>query len=180
MNKDQSFILFSIFNIIFGLCGIGLIVSSVIMIFEMKFSSIVFIMISLGLIMILLMILGLKSKKKLEFLIVDLIFIMIIFLFFGVASGLFIAFKESLINYLKNKVNVNDFDFDNINKYNLNLFIVSLIAAFIGLLTFITGVIYCKKLKKSKYYKRKQKEEEEDILKGLDYSIPIESEITKN
>ena len=118
--------------------------------------------------------------KKLEFIIVNLIFIMIIFLFFGVASGLFIAFEESLINYLKNKVNVNDFDFDNINKYNLNLFIVSLIAAFIGLLTFITGVIYCKKLKKSKYYKRKQKEEEEDILKGLDYSIPIESEITKN
>ena len=96
------------------------------------------------------------------------------------SACIFIAFKESLINYLENKVNVNDFDFDKIYKYNLNLFIVSLIAAFIGLLTFITGVIYCKKLKKSKYYKRKGKEEEEDILKGLDYPIPIESEITKD
>ena len=74
MNKDQSFILFCVFNIIFGLCGIGLIVSSIIMIFALKFSSIVFIMISLGLIMILIMILGLKSKKKLPFIIVYLIF----------------------------------------------------------------------------------------------------------
>ena len=175
MNKDQSFFLFSVFNIIFGLCGIGLIVSSIIMIFAMNFSSIPFIMISLGLLMILIMILGLKSQKKLPFIIVYLVFIMIIFLFFGVLSGLFIAFKENLINYFENILNVNDFDFDNIYKYNLNLFIVSLIAAFIGLLTFITGVIYCKKLKKSKYYKAKGKEEEEDILKGLDYSIPIES-----
>ena len=172
MNKDQMFILFTIFNILFGLSGIGLIVISFFMIIKIKFRALPFILIVIGLIMILIMILGLKSRKKIEFLIMYLIFIMIILLFYGFLSVMFIAFPEKLINYLKDKVYEENFDFKNINNYNLDLFIASSVVAFCCLLTFIAGIIYCKKLKKNKNKKRTE-QNDDDILRGLDYSMPL-------
>ena len=65
-DKDKFFILFSIFNVIFGLCGIGLIVSAIILIIRLEFNPLDFILIAIGVIMLLIMILGINIKKKYE------------------------------------------------------------------------------------------------------------------
>jgi hypothetical protein len=44
-------------------------------------------------------------------------------------------------------------------------------------MTFTIGVLYCKKMKMKKNKENKDKKEPDDILKGLDYSMPLDSSL---
>ncbi len=178
-DKDKFFILFSFFNIIFGLCGVGLIVSAIILIIRLSFNPLDFILIAIGIIMLLIMILGLIIKKKYELCVIYLIFIMIHIILYLFMSIMFLFFPDKLIKFFDDKLSVSDYDFDlnYIKKYHINLFVVSGSLSLLCVITFVVGVIYCKKMKKNKNKENKDKKEADDILKGLDYSMPLDSSL---
>ena len=178
MDKDLMFIFFQILNCIFGFTGICLIASSIVMIIKIKFSPISVILIIIGVLMILLTILGLKSKKKFEFMVIYLSFIIFIIIFYGFLSVMFIAFSEKLNDFIQSKLNIHEsYNFEN---HKLNLCIISGGEAFLCIILFIVGVLYCKKIKVIRDKKRKDKNEGDDILRGLDYSMPLDSSAREN
>jgi hypothetical protein len=178
-DKDKFFILFSIFNIIFGLCGIGLTVSAIILIIRLNFNPLDFILIAIGVIMLLIMILGLNIKKKYELSVIYLIFIMIHILLYVFMSIMFLFLTEKLIAFLDDKLSINDNDsyLNYIEEYHVILFIISGSLSLLCVITFIVGVIYCKKMKMKKNKENKVQKESDDILKGLDYSMPLDSSL---
>ena len=92
---------------------------------------------------------------------------MVVFLFYAGLSFMIKMFPDTLIEYLKSKIPYSDqVDFNKINEYNLNLFIVTCIGAVCCLFAFIFCVIYCSILKK-----KNKKEESDDVLANIDYSI---------
>ena len=177
-DKDKFFILFSFFNIIFGICGVGLIVSAIILIIRLSFNPLDFILIAIGLIMLLIMILGLIIKKKYELCVIYLIFIMIHIILYLFMSIMFLFLPDKLMKFFDDKLSVSDYDFDlnYIKKYHINLFVVSGSLSLLCVITFVVGVIYCKKMK-MKNKGNKDKKEADDILKGLDYSMPLDSSL---
>ena len=172
-DKEKFFILFSFFNIIFGLSGIGLIVSSIILIIRLAFNSILIILIAIGVIMLLIMILGLSMKKKYELCVIYLIFIMIHILLYLFVSVMLIFLTEKFINFFNDKLPLNEY-YNYIKDKNIILSIISGSLFLLCLITFILGVIYSKKLK-MKNKRIKDKKDPDDILKGLDYSMPLDS-----
>jgi len=178
-DKDKFFILFSIFNVIFGLCGIGLIVSAIILIIRLEFNPLDFILIAIGVIMLLIMILGINIKKKYELCIIYLIFIMIHILLYVFLSVMLLFLTDKLTSFLDSKLSIDDDDLylKYIDEYHLILFIISGSLSFICLITFIVGIIFCKKMKMNKNKGNYDKKEPEDILKGLDYSMPLDSSL---
>ena len=91
---------------------------------------------------------------------------MVVFLFYAGLSFMIKLFPDTLIEYLKSKIPYSDqVDFDKINEYNLNLFIVTCIGAICCLLAFICCIIYCSILKK-----KNKKKESGDVLANIDYS----------
>lgn len=172
MEKFTLYVIFIIFNVIFGLSGLALIGGSIFLIIKLSFNSLSFVMIVIGLIIILIFILGLKLKKKIQFLIMYLIFVGVIFLFYAGISFMIIIFPDKLIEYLQTKVPDSDnYDFNKIKDYKLNLFIITCIGAVCSLLAFISCIIYCKKIDKNNERNKNGKNEGDDILANIDYTI---------
>ena len=178
-DKDKFFILFTIFNILFGLCGIGLIVCSIILIIRLKFNPLDFILIAIGIIMLLIMILGLNIKKKYELCVIYLIFIIIHIALYLFMSIMFLFLTDKLIKFIDEKLSVTEyeFDLDNIKENHILLFIISGSLFLLCVMTFVIGVMYCKLMRKKKNKGDKDQKEQVDILKGLDYSMPLDSSL---
>ncbi len=172
MGNYISYIIFIIFNTIFGLSGLSLIGGAIYLMIKIGFNSLSFVMIVIGLIIFLIFVLGLKVDKK-PILIMYLIFVMVIFLFYAGLSLMLKVFTQTLIDYIKNKVtDFNDDDIDKIKKYNTNLFIITCIGAACALFAFIAGILY-KNRKKNKNKKEDiniDEVKEHDILHGIDYT----------
>ncbi len=182
MDKFPLYVIFMVFNVIFGLNGLALIGGSLFLIVIFGFNSLIFIMIVIGIIIILIFILGLKLKKKIQFLIMYLIFIGVIFLFYAGISFMIYIFPDILIEYLKSKVpDSENYNFDKINEYKLNILILTCIGAFCSLLSFISCIIYCKKIDKNNEKNKNGKNDGDDILANIDYTIlPTEKENREN
>jgi hypothetical protein len=178
-DKDKFFILFIFFNIIFGLCGIGLIVSAIILIIRLNFNPLDFILIAIGIIMLLIMILGLNIKKKYELCVIYLIFIMIHILLYVFMSIMFLFLTDKLTSFLSDKLSIEEDDsyLNYIEDNHVIFFIISCSLSLLCLMTFTIGVLYCKKMKMKKNKENKDKKEPDDILKGLDYSMPLDSSL---
>ena len=178
-DKDKLFLLFTFFNIIFGLCGIGLIVCSIILIIRLGFNPLDFILIAIGVIMLLIMILGLNIKNRYELCVIYLIFIMIHILLFVFMSIMLLFLTDKLITFLENKLSIDDGDLylNYIEEYTVIFFIISGSLSLLCLMTFIIGILHCKKMKMNKNKGNKDQKEADDILKGLDYSMPLDSSL---
>ena len=170
--KLVGFIIFTFFNLLFGLTGLGSILGAIFLIIKSSFNSLYFIMIVFGVLIIIIFFLGLKSKNNHRILLIYLIFVIIIFFLYAGISLIIIIFNEKLITFLKSRVtDLKDDELNKIKEYKMLLFLIASIFAICSLLAFITGMVFFKKLK-TKFIKNKRKEEEgDDILKGIDYSI---------
>ena len=169
MDKYIFYIIFMIFNVIFGLSGLAVLGGGVFLIIKIEFNQYIIIIICLGGIMSGIFTLGLfvwKRTKKI--LIVYMIFICIIIVI-EFSFSLVIKFHKDTNYFIKNSIKeiteVTEEQKDEI--INVSVIIVSC-AAGCGLLSFLFAFILYKKLKgKSNKY---SKDNGDDILKGLDHT----------
>lgn len=159
----EFFCVFIFFNSIFGLSGLALIGGAIYIIIAKKFNSLSFVMIVIGIIIFLIFFLGIKTKRKHILLAIYLIFVILILLLYGFLSVMIKVFPDELIKYLKSKVkDIKGEDIEKINRYNLNLFIITLNGSIFSLFTLISGIIYYRKLK------QKNTKIDQDLLQGDD------------
>ena len=141
-----SFLYYLHFNIIFGLCGIWLIVCSIILIIRLGFNPLDFILIAIGIIMLLIMILGLNIKKRYELCAIYLIFIIIHIILYLFLSIMLLFLTDKLITFLENKLSIDDGDLylNYIEESNVIFFIISGSLSLLCLMLFISLVNYLK------------------------------------
>ena len=94
-------------------------------------------------------------------------------------SIMFLFLTDKLITFLEDKLSIDDDDLylNYIEEYNVIFFIISGSLSLLCLMTFIIGILYCKKMKMNKNKGNKAQKEADDILKGLDYSMPLDSSL---
>ena len=170
MDKYIFYIIFMIFNVIFGLSGLAVLGSGVFLIIKIEFNQYIIIIICFGGIMLGLFSLGLFVWKRIKLLIVYLIFICIITII-EFSFSLFIKFHKGTNNFIKNSIKeiteVTEEQKDEI--INISFIIVGS-AAGCGLLSFFFAFILYKKLKGKSHKYKNEDNKGDDILKGLDYT----------
>ena len=166
MIKHIIFIIFMIFNGIFGLSGLAVIGGGIYLIVQIKFNQYIIIIIGLGIIIAAIFALGLFTWKKTKPLFIYLITIIIVFIL-EVALVLVIKFHEDTKNFIRNSIKeLTEEKKDEI--INVSVIIIS-IAAGCSFLSFILSLLYYRKLK-DKTSKLIEDKKGDDYMKGLDYT----------
>ena len=169
MIKHIIFIIFMIFNGIFGLSGLAVIGGGIYLIVQIEFNQYIIIIIGLGIIIAAIFALGLFTWKKTKPLFIYLITIIIVFVL-EVALVLVIKFHEDTKNFIRNSYKVL-FDVTEEKKdeiINVSVIIIS-IAAGCSFLSFILSLLYYRKLK-DKTSKLIEDKKGDEYMKGLDYT----------
>lgn len=169
MDKYIFYIIFMIFNVIFGLSGLAVLGGGIFLIIKIEFNQYIIIILCLGGIMSGIFTLGLfvwKRTKKI-LLIVYMIFICIIIVI-EFSFSLVIKFHKDTNNFIKNSIKeITEVTEEQKNEIiNVSVIIVGS-AAGCGLLSFLFAFLLYKKLK-GKY--EKEDNNGDDILKGLDHT----------
>ena len=167
MEKSVFFAIFLIFDIIFGISALSVLIASVYLIIKLEFNQYIIIILIIGLIMALISILGIFCKNKKKLLIVYMILISIIFLI-EISLALIFKFSSNLQDFIKNHIkDVIDIN-DNMKDKIVNLaFIILCSASACCLLSFLSSLFYYLRIT---YKQKKYKEEPKDMFKGLDYT----------
>ena len=169
MIKHIIFIIFMIFNGIFGLSGLAVIGGGIYLIVQIKFNQYIIIIIGLGIIIAAIFALGLFTWKKTKPLFIYLITIIIVFVL-EVALVLVIKFHEDTKNFIRKSIK-DLFDATEEQKdeiINVSVIIIS-IAAGCSFLSFILSLLYYRKLK-DKTSKLIEDKKGDEYMKGLDYT----------
>jgi len=169
MIKHIIFIIFMIFNGIFGLSGLAVIGGGIYLIVKIKFSQYIVIIIGLGIIIAAIFALGLFTWKKTKPLFIYMITIIIVFVL-EVALVLVIKFHEDTKNFIRKSIK-DLFDATEEKKdeiINVSVIIIS-IAAGCSFLSFILSLLYYRKLK-DKTSKLIEDKKGDEYMKGLDYT----------
>ena len=166
MIKHIIFIIFMIFNGIFGLSGLAVIGGGIYLIVKIKFNQYIIIIIGLGIIIAAIFALGLFTWKKTKPLFIYMITIIIVFVL-EVALVLVIKFHEDTKNFIRKSIkDLTEEKKDEI--INVSVIIIS-IAAGCSFLSFILSLLYYRKLK-DKTSKLIEDKKGDDYMKGLDYT----------
>ena len=171
INKDIIYLIFIIFNVIFGISGLLVIAGGIYLIVKVKFNQYIVIVIGLGIIIAAIFILGLFSKKKRNILVIYLSLISVIFIL-EVALDLVIKFHEDTNNFIKNNikdiVEVTEEEKDEI--INVSLIIIAIAA---GCSFFCLAFAFMYYLKLKEKYSSKLIEDSkkgDEFMRGLDYT----------
>ena len=168
MIKHIIFIIFMIFNGIFGLSGLAVIGGGIYLIVQIKFNQYIIIIIGLGIIIAAIFALGLFTWKKTKPLFIYLITIIIVFVL-EVALVLVIKFHEDTKNFIRNNKELFDVTEEKKDEIiNVSVIIIS-IAAGCSFLSFIFSLLYYRKLK-DKTSKLIEDKKGDAFMKGLDYT----------
>ena len=168
MIKQIIFIIFMIFNVIFGLSGLAVIGGGIYLIVKIEFNQYIVIIIGLGIIIAAIFALGFFTWKKTKPLFIYIITIIIVFVL-ELALVLVIKFHEDTKNFIRNsikKLNVTEEEKDEI--INVSVIIIS-IATACSFLSFILSLLYYRKLK-DKTSKLIEDKKGDYYMKGLDYT----------
>ena len=166
MIKHIIFIIFMIFNGIFGLSGLAVIGGGIYLIVKIEFNQYIVIIIGLGIIIAAIFALGLFTWKKTKPLFIYMITIIIVFIL-EVALVLVIKFHEDTKNFIRKSIkDLTEEQKDEI--INVSVIIIS-IAAGCSFLSFILSLLYYRKLK-DKTSKLIEDKKGDDYMKGLDYT----------
>ena len=168
MIKQIIFIIFMIFNVIFGLSGLAVIGGGIYLIVKIEFNQYIVIIIGLGIIIAAIFALGFFTWKKTKPLFIYIITIIIVFVL-ELALVLVIKFHEDTKNFIRNSkelFNVTEEEKDEI--INVSVIIIS-IAAGCSILSFILSLLYYRKLK-DKTSKLIEDKKGDYYMKGLDYT----------
>ena len=169
MIKHIIFIIFMIFNGIFGLSGLAVIGGGIYLIVKLEFNQYIIIIIGLGIIIVAIFALGPFTWKKTKPLFIYMITIIIVFVL-EVALVLVIKFHEDTKNFIRNNIKklfgVTEEQKDEI--INVSVIIIS-IAAGCSFLSFILSLLYYRKLK-DKTSKLIEDKKGDEYMKGLDYT----------
>ena len=166
MIKHIIFIIFMIFNGIFGLSGLAVIGGGIYLIVKIEFNQFIVIIIGLGIIIAAIFALGLFTWKKTKPLFIYMITIIIVFVL-EVALVLVIKFHEDTKNFIRKSIkDLTEEKKDEI--INVSVIIIS-IAAGCSFLSFILSLIYYRKLK-DKTSKLIEDKKGDEYMKGLDYT----------
>ena len=166
MIKHIIFIIFMIFNGIFGLSGLAVIGGGIYLIVQIEFNQYIIIIIGLGIIIAAIFALGLFTWKKTKPLFIYLITIIIVFVL-EVALVLVIKFHEDTKNFIRKSIKeLTEEKKDEI--INVSVIIIS-IAAGCSFLSFILSLLYYRKLK-DKTSKLIEDKKGDEYMKGLDYT----------
>ena len=164
--KHIIFIIFMIFNGIFGLSGLAVIGGGIYLIVKLEFNQYIIIIIGLGIIIAAIFALGLFTWKKTKPLFIYMITIIIVFVL-EVALVLVIKFHEDTKNFIRKSIkDLTEEKKDEI--INVSVIIIS-IAAGCSFLSFILSLIYYRKLK-DKTSKLIEDKKGDEYMKGLDYT----------
>ena len=166
MIKQIIFIIFMIFNVIFGLSGLAVIGGGIYLIVKIEFNQYIVIIIGLGIIIAAIFALGFFTWKKTKPLFIYIITIIIVFVL-ELALVLVIKFHEDTKNFIRKSIkDLTEEKKDEI--INVSVIIIS-IAAGCSFLSFILSLIYYRKLK-DKTSKLIEDKKGDDYMKGLDYT----------
>ena len=166
MIKHIIFIIFMIFNGIFGLSGLAVIGGGIYLIVKIEFNQYIVIIIGLGIIIVAIFALGPFTWKKTKPLFIYMITIIIVFVL-EVALVLVIKFHEDTKNFIRKSIkDLTEEKKDEI--INVSVIIIS-IAAGCSFLSFILSLLYYRKLK-DKTSKLIEDKKGDDYMKGLDYT----------
>ena len=166
MIKHIIFIIFMIFNGIFGLSGLAVIGGGIYLIVKIEFNQYIVIIIGLGIIIAAIFALGLFTWKKTKPLFIYMITIIIVFVL-EVALVLVIKFHEDTKNFIRKSIkDLTEEKKDEI--INVSVIIIS-IAAGCSFLSFILSLLYYRKLK-DKTSKLIEDKKGDEYMKGLDYT----------
>ena len=172
MQKYIVFVIFMIFNGIFGLSGLGVIGGGIFLIIKSSFNYYLIIIMGVGLFISLIFILGAFTWKRKILLIIYFILVLLMTLIEAVIA-LMTKFHDGTKSFLREHIK----DVTNItitDEQKDKIFDVAVIAlgaaASCGLLSFIFASIYYCILSKKKAKLEKDMKSGDDILKGLDYT----------
>ena len=169
MIKQIIFIIFMIFNVIFGLSGLAVIGGGIYLIVKIEFNQYIVIIIGLGIIIAAIFALGFFTWKKTKPLFIYIITIIIVFVL-ELALVLVIKFHEDTKNFIRNSIkelfNVTEEEKDEL--INVSVIIIS-IATACSFLSFILSLLYYRKLK-DKTSKLIEDKKGDYYMKGLDYT----------
>ena len=168
MIKQIIFIIFMIFNVIFGLSGLAVIGGGIYLIVKIEFNQYIVIIIGLGIIIAAIFALGFFTWKKTKPLFIYIITIIIVFVL-ELALVLVIKFHEDTKNFIRKSIkelNVTEEEKDEI--INVSVIIIS-IATACSFLSFILSLLYYRKLK-DKTSKLIEDKKGDYYMKGLDYT----------
>ena len=167
--KYIIYILFMIFNVILGLSGLSLIGGGIYYIVKTEFNQYIIIIIGLGVIIAAIFALGFFTWKKTRIVFIYMILIIIIFII-EISLVFVIKFHKDTNDYIRNHIKdiieVTEEEQDKI--INVSIIIIS-IASACSFLSFILAFLYYKKLK-DKTSKLIEDKNEDDYMKGLDYT----------
>ena len=170
MEKTFVFAMFMIFNTIYGISAISVLSGGIYLIIKIDFNEYIIIMIVIGLIMTLISIMGFCSWKKPRLLFFYMILISLVFIL-EIVVVLFLKYYTGVNNFVKNKISdivkVNEEEKEKIMKIAL---IILLSAAGCCLLCFLCGLLYYRKLKEKERKYKDVKLQNDDVLKGIDYT----------
>ena len=167
MIKQIIFIIFMIFNVIFGLSGLAVIGGGIYLLVKIEFNQYIVIIIGLGIIIAAIFALGFFTWKKTKPLFIYIITIIIVFVL-ELALVLVIKFHEDTKNFIRNSIKLNVTEEEKDEIINVSVIIIS-IATACSFLSFILSLLYYRKLK-DKTSKLIEDKKGDYYMKGLDYT----------
>ena len=171
MASRNLFPCFNVFNIIFGVTGLCVIILAVFLIIKNSFNSLFFLIIIIGIFMICFMCLGLLCNKRICVLRIYMALIIISLLFFGTV-GVAIEFFSDKIKALI--VNLFDLTNDYVTSMgignHIEYFIVPYSLCGVCLIVIIASIVYYKSIAEHIAKVNKEKADGDPLLRNLDYS----------
>ena len=169
MSKIIFFVIFLIFNSLFGLSALSVLIATIYLIIKLNFNKYIIIIGIMGILMAIIAVMGFFCKKRKILLIVYMVLISIIFLIECTLSVIFKLshdFSDLVKKHIKDDVEFNEEVKDKI--INLS-FVILCTASALCLLSFLSSLFYFLKLI-NKEKKMKQEKNPEEMFKGLDYT----------
>ena len=169
MERSILFTIFLVFNCLFGISALSVLVITVYLIIKLKFNQYIIIVGVVGILMLLITIMGFFCKKRDKLLLTYITLISIIFLI-ELSLSMIFKFSKDLKDFIKTHIKeIIDITDDMRDKIINIAFIILCSASGCCILSCLSSLIYYIKLisKKKKYEKVDNTEE---MFKGLDYT----------
>ena len=170
MDKYIIYIIFLVFNCIFGISAVSVLGGGIYLIIKLEFNQYIIVFFCTGLIMTGISIMGCFSQKRPIFLLLYMILISIIFILELIVVFV-LKFYTDINDYIKKNIdNIGKFAEEEKEKIMNIIMIILLSAAGCCLLSFLCAFFYYRKLKEKEKKFKEEKLKGDDILKGLDYT----------
>ena len=176
MAKRNLFPCFNVFNIIYGVTGLCIILLAVFLIIKMSFNALFFSIILIGIFMIFIMLLGFLCKKRICVIKIYMALVIISLIFFAIIGLTIEFFPDTIEKIMRNQFKIDEEGISSMNiRGHPEDFIVPYSLCGVCFIVIIATLVYYKSIADLVAKVNKENADGDPILRDLDYDMPLDS-----